>query len=53
MARVKVTGFIDPDDYGADPDDASGLSEEGFEALQDDIGYKLENCEVERVDDDG
>lgn len=50
MPRVKVSGYVDADDYGADPDDASGLTAEGFEQLHDEFGYKLEDFTVERED---
>jgi hypothetical protein len=53
MSRVKVTGFIDPDDYGADPDDRTGLTADGYEQLHEDFGYKLQEFDAERVDDDG
>jgi|1185.fasta_scaffold28920_4 hypothetical protein len=35
MALVKITGYIDAEEYGEDPDSASGLTEEGYENVLD------------------
>jgi hypothetical protein len=50
MPRIKVTGFIDPDDYGADPEHPTGLTAEGYDRLHEDFLYKMEEVDVTKED---
>lgn len=48
--RVKITAYLDPEPHEVDEDDDSGLTNEAYEVVMDQlIGFN--DVEIEKVDD--